>query len=289
MKVMIKKTILQKQKANITFLVMMIMFISSLLWLLVSQYVWFMIATSSLFQNYYSTYYMAYGWLEVWLTQVKYHWFWFENAIISTWSACRSLNCQTETTITSRSPVISDAYEVFNSCNTLSASWINGQWYMQLWSWDCFITPLYVDDSTDFNPILYTNLASSTFLTTYSPSLYNTYSWTVWTGELYSIRIIDENLNNLSSVLEPETWIPTPYSFWTAMPPYSWTSSNYFIVANPSASNKQFCMELGWWWELPMKFVNVLSIAQDGNNTIALNAIKNNELPSFLCYWAINP
>lgn len=89
--------------------------------------------------------------------------------------------------------------------------------------------------------------------------------------------------------MEPETWNPIDYSFWTDMPAYSGTSSNYFIVANPSATNKQFCMELVWWWELPMKFVNVLSIAQDSNNTISLNAIKNNELPSFLCYWAINP
>lgn len=286
---MINKTILQKRKANITFLVMMIMFISSLLWLLVSQYVWFMIKTSWLFQNYYSTYYMAYWWLEVWLTQVKYHWFWFENTIIITWSSCRDPNCQTETTITSRSPVISDAYEVRTTCDNLSSSWTNGQWYMQLWSWDCFITPLYVDNSDDFDAVSYVNIASNVFLNDYSPTLNNTYSWTAWTGELYSIRIIDENLNNLSSVLEPETWNPSEYSFRDDMPAYSWTSSNYFIVANPSASNKQFCMELIWWWELPMKYVNVLSIAQDSNNTISLNAIKNNELPSFLCYWAINP
>lgn len=286
---MIKKNSLQKRNANITFLVLMIMFISSLLWLLVSQYVWFMIKTSWLFQNYYSTYYMAYWWLEVWLTQVKYHWFGFENSIITTWSVCRSSDCNTVTTITSRSPVISDAYEVRTTCNSLVASWTNWQWYMQLWSWDCFITPLYVDNSTGFNAISYTNIDANTFLTTYNPALYNTYSGWSWTGELYSIRIIDEKLNNLSSVLEPDTWNPSPYSFWIAMPPYSGTSSNYFIVANPSATNKQFCMQLWWWWELPMKYVNVLSIAQDANNTISLNAIKNNELPSFLCYWAINP
>ncbi|MDP2670635.1 MAG: hypothetical protein Q8O99_07205 [bacterium] len=48
-------------------------------------------------------------------------------------------------------------------------------------------------------------------------------------------------------------------------------------------------MQLATGEELVLKYVNVTSIAVDGIDTVALSAIKNNELPSFLCYGAINP
>lgn len=282
---------MNKKKANITFLVLMIMFISSLLWLLVSQYIQYMIKTAAIFQNYYTTYYMAYWWLELWLTQVKYHWYWFENTVTITGESCRTDTCQAVTTITSRSAVIADAYESWSSCPALDASWSDSnQSYMGLWSWDCFIVPLYFDASSWFNAIDYTKIASNDFLLwTYNPSLYNRYAtWTSWTWETYSMRIIDESLSNLDSLLEP-TVSSNWYSFWSSMPAYSGSSINYLIVANPSTTSKEFCLEVAWGNELPMKYISIVTIAEDWDNTIALNAIKNNELPSFLCYWAINP
>jgi hypothetical protein len=114
------------------------------------------------------------------------------------------------------------------------------------------------------------------------------YSGVAGTGETYSLRIIDESLNNLGSVLEPVTNPAAPYTFAADMPTYSGTLTNYFIVANPTSSTKAFCLQLANANELTMKYVNVTSIGEDGDNTISLNAIKNNELPSFLCYGAIN-
>jgi len=280
-----------KNNANITFLVMLIMFISSLLWLLVSQYVQYMIKTAFIYQNYYSTYYLTYWWLELWLTQVKYHGYGFESIELTTWASCRSVTCQVVTTVTSRSSVIANSYDQWGSCNDLSVSWWTTQTFTSLWSGDCFIIPLYYDTAAGFDAISYYKIPDTDFLNTsvYDPSLHNEYVDPLWTGEEYSVRIIDEWLNNLNSLLEPTTESPTPYDFATAMPPYSGSEINYFIIANPSATTKEFCLELANSNELTMKFVNVVSIWEDGNNTISLNAIKNNELPSFLCYGAINP
>lgn len=278
-------------KANIVFLVLFIMFISSLLWLLVSQYVQYMIKTAAIFQNYYQTYYLAYGGLELWLTQVKYHGFWFESVEITTWASCRTDWCQVVTTISSRSSVIADSYDQRESCASLALSGGTDWSYMSLWSWDCFIVPLYIDISSWFDDISYYKIPETTFLNSsaYNPTLYNVYTWGGWSGETYSLRIIDETLNNLTSILEPVTESPTPYSFAADMPVYDGNENNYLIIANPSATTKEFCLELANQNEIVMKYVNIVSIGEDGDNTIALNAVKNNELPSFLCYWAINP
>lgn len=53
------------KKGNILFLVLFIMFVSSLLGLLISNYVQNMIKVSSIFNRYYHTYYLAYGGLEI--------------------------------------------------------------------------------------------------------------------------------------------------------------------------------------------------------------------------------
>lgn len=273
------------------FLVLFIMFISSLLGLLVSQYVQYMIKTASIYQNYYTTYYLTYWWLELWLTQVKHHGYGFEAVVVTTGSFCRSPDCEVVTIVTSRSPVIADSYSERETCDDLSVSWWTAETFMSLWSWDCFIAPLYYDSATGFAAVNYFKITNFLWVTLsdYDPSLYNEYDDPSWTGEEYSLRIIDEWLNNLWSLLEPTTEDPSPYDFAADMPAYSWSENNYLIIANPSATTKNFCLELANNNELPMKYVSVVSIGEDGDNTISLNAIKNNELPSFLCYGAINP
>lgn len=274
------------------------MFTSSLLWLLMSQYINYMIKTAAIYQNYYATYYLTYWWLELGLTQVKYHGYWFESVITTTWSSCRTPTCVVETTISSRSSVVADTYEQWDTCPEMLASWWTTDTYMTLWSWDCFIVPLYYDTATGFDSISYDTppgydykIPDTEFLnvTAYNPTLYNMYTESWWTGEIYSLRIIDESLNNLSSLLEPTTESPEDYAFSTDMPTYSWSENNYLIVANPTSTTKSFCLQSEPTYELPMKYVNIVSIGEDGDNTISLNAVKNNELPSFLCYWAINP
>lgn len=122
-----------------------------------------------------------------------------------------------------------------------------------------------------------------------NPSLYNQYIGSS-TGETYTVRVLDENLTN-TDVVESTVGSPTPFTFYSSLSGYSSSSGNknYLIVANPAGTTKEFCMQLTTGQELVLKYVNIISIATDGRDTIALNAIKNNELPSFLCYGAINP
>ena len=257
---------------------------SSLLWLLVSEYVKNMIKVSSIFQNYYHTYYLAYGWLELWLSKVKYHGYGFQEDNTLTWMHCRTLWCSTSVSIVSRSPVIADTYDQWNSCTQLYASWWTEHTFMSLSSGDCFITPLYYDAALWFNPINYTTITSSIFIGS-NPTLTNTGAWS-W--ESYTIKIIDEwltNDNELTATLKS----PLAYSYSTAMSGYA-SGFNYLIIANPSGTTKEFCHENTWATALlPMKYVSITSIANDWKDSISLNAIKNNELPSFLCYGAINP
>lgn len=286
----------------------MIMFISALFGLLVSEYVWYMIKSSTLFQNYYVTYYNAYAWLEVWLTQAKYHWFGFENVFVQSGSNCRHDQCATKVDIHGRTAVYSNKLTNSDSCAELDEQNINE--YISLPAGDCFIVPLFYDTGTDFWQTFYKMIPSAGFLSqTYNPVLYSTYAGYT-TGDLqdlqdgdneetYVIRIIDEELQNLYSIIEPLTNDPNPFYIADSMQPYTW-NQNYLIVANPTSITKNFCLGLEWdlsgeddddsgkkW--VPAKYITVESFAEDGNTQIALRAIKNNELPSFLCYGAINP
>ena len=272
---------------NILFLVVFIMFISSLLWLLVSEYVSNMIKISSIFQNYYHTYYLTYGWLELWLTQIKYHGYGFQDTVTFTGTACITSWCSVQASVISRSPVVANNYEVRDSCSALLASWGTDQTYTSLTSGDCFITPLYFDQSTGFGIIDYFEITSAVFAAT-APDLYNQYL-TTWTAETYTIRIIDEELENSSSTVDATVGSPSPNPYSTILTGYDDGSQNYLIIANASAATKQFCHLFSGDHLLPMKYATVTSIWVDGKNTIALNAIKNNEIPSFLCYGTINP
>lgn len=277
------------KKGNILFLVLFIMFVSSLLGLLISEYVQNMIKLSSLFSRYYHTYYLAYGGLEVGLTQTKYHGYGFEDALSLTGRACHMSGCQVDMTVSSRSRVIADTYEQRNSCSNLTASGGTTHTYTVLWSGDCFITPLFMDAATGFSSIAY-NEVTSNEMGTMNPALYNQYTGMASTGETYTVRVLDENLTN-TDIVESTVGAPSPLMFYSSLSGYASSSGNknYLIVANPAGTTKEFCMQLATGQELVLKYVNVTSIAVDGVDTVALSAIKNNELPSFLCYGAINP
>lgn len=272
------------------FLVMFVMFIASLLGLLISLYVQNMISISRVFYRYYHTYYLAYAWLELWLTQSKYHGYGFQEDTVLTDNTCINSWCTIDMQVVSRGRVIANTYDERQSCDALEASGDSAQEFYTLSSGDCIIQPLFFDTATWFSSISYDNILDSELLFI-NPTLYNDYTWGVWSWEDYSIRVIDEELSNLSTVIESVVGSPSPYTFAEDLWLYSSgsTTKNYLIIANPSNTTKQFCIEVLWTWELVMKYINIISIGTDWKNTIALSAIKSNEIPSYLCYGAINP
>lgn len=305
-------------------LVLFIMFISSLLWLLVTQYVRNMIKISWLFRDYYSTYYYAYAWLELWLSQINYRErnsqkpFGFEDEVLFSWfSDCES-TCSFRMDINSRGTVITDSFDP----SVRSCTWSNAMWEVNsiqreneanvylIEPWDGFIVPLFYDASKWFDTVDYQTInyfgtwawPTSNQFHALQPTLYNL-AWSpdgVW--EDYIVRIIDDNTENYLASIEPTIGSHDRYE---NSPPldltqeeelaYSWdsTNKNYMIVANATWDRKDFCLQLDpipWaiHTELPTKYITVSSVAERDDATVAFGAIKNNDLPSFIIYGTIS-
>lgn len=291
-------------------LVLFIMFISSLLWLLVTQYTRDMITISWLFTKYYTTYFHAYWWLELWLAQINYRTkndiekqnpFWYQDsASFTDFSECTTDSCWFSMAVNSRWSIITDSFGAYTWC---SAAMSSGASY-SIDVWDGFIIPLFYDTSTWFSvadyEVITNTWANPAFFEfeNLDPEMYT--DGTNW--EEYIIKILDEEVLNYDVFVEPTIDDGTPYSLSsTWLVPYHWNedpeNKNYLIVANATWDTKQFCLELWWtwpWWswsvaELPSKYMRVSSNATNDWITVSFWAIKTNELPSYLIYWTINP
>jgi len=288
------------------FLVLFIMFVSSLLWLLVTQYTRDMITISSLFTKYYTTYFQAYWGLELWLSQINYRIkndidkqnpFGYEDAAtFSSYSHCLWVGCWFSMEIESRGSVITDSIDSYADCaSAISAPWAS--YSIDVWDW--FIIPLFYDTSSWFSTSTYEVITNTWWVAEFEnldPQLY-----TAWvTGEEYIVKILDEEVLNYDVFVEPEVDNSASYALNnTGLVDYHWAESpenkNYLIVANATWSVKDFCLQLDWsgpGWsspELPLKYMRVSSVSTYNDITVAFWAIKTNELPSYLIYWTINP
>lgn len=275
----------RRKSGNIMLLVLFIMFITSMMGLLVSQYVKNMITVSGLFSQYYTTYFYAYGGLELGLTQVKYHNFWFEDSLVYTgFGSCPLGVCEFDMTIDSRNSVIANSYEDYTWCTAVEED----QEMYVLQPGDCFITPLFYDISTWFNDETYDDL-TFTDLLTIEPALYNQYV-SGWTSEPYIVKIVDEQLINYNVRLEATVWSPSPYEFTSELSGYSSSpdNKNFLIIANATGSAKEFCLETAVG-DLVKNYVTIQSIGSNGIDNVSFGAVKAYQLPSFLCYGTINP
>lgn len=301
----------KSKKANIMLLVLFVMFVSSLLGLLVSQYIRNMIAISGLYKEYYSTYYYAYAWLELGLAQVKYREsnsqkpFGFEDQVsFNQFSECAG-TCAFEMTISSRSQIITDSYNplVTNCSGSNAMGEVNPLIREDIYRidpGDAFIVPLFYDISTGFNDVVYDTIdyvdGAEDEFDDLNPELYTDYAvW--WTySEEYIVRLSDDKTYNYLVSIEPTIDAANPLAL-DAEPDlaYSWdiTNKNYLIVANATGTVKDFCLQLSpeadaTHTELPTKYITITSVAVLNNATVAFGAIKNNDLPSFIIYGTIS-
>lgn len=266
-------------------LVLFIMFITSLLWLLVSQYVRNMITISALFSEYYTTYFIAYWWLELWLTQVKYHNFWFEDELVFTWFLCESSDCQFDMEIVSRSRAVWDTYLTYTWCDAMGTAWN----YYSLSAGECFITPLFYDISEGFDAVTYDDI-NATELWLMDLDIHHDWDGS-GSGE-YVVRIIDEDTENFDVLVEEYMSNWSPYETAAAdLWFYTWSvdNKNFFIIANATWDTKNFCLEVASWSELVKNYVTISSIWSDSNSYISFGAIKLYNVDSFNCFWTINP
>jgi len=282
-------------------LVLFIMFIVSVFWLLVSQYVSNLINISSLFQQYYKWYYYSYGGLELWLTLVKNHGFWYEETInFNAFNHCSRSNCSFDLIISSRNNTLINYTTEPVDCHTDPTEDIDiDETYFQMPAGDALIIPLYwdhttwfnydADNSNSFSIVQYDSLSGTNndLLDDFQPTIYNSAS----SSGTYIIRVIDEDTENYNVTLEPYESLSW-YSFATPLSGYEGSSDNknYLIIANASWSTKEFCVEfnptLNEW--LYIKYIIIDSVATYGDTNASLRAAKSNPLPSFLGYWTIN-
>lgn len=259
------------------------MFVSSLLWLLVSQYVSNLIRISKLFHDYYRWYYQAYAGLELGLSQTLQHGYGFEDSNTYTdFSACPAWGlCSFDMEIDSRSHVLYDSPAEYSNCNEAELWWA----YYTVAGWNGFIVPLFWDASTGFENINYLNVDDVDLVDT-NPQLYN--NWQPW--DIYTVKVIDEELENYNSDISSVIDSPDPYEFASDLSGYvsgPW-NKNYLVVVNTTGSSMEFCIELDSnEFPLPGKYIIISSVWYYGNAIVSLGATKVNQLPSYLIYSTI--
>lgn len=288
-------------RANIMILVLFIMFVSSLLGLLVSQYVQHLISISSLFQDYYRSYYYAYAGLEVWLAQVKHHGYGFEQGrtsdyIYDDFSECFLWTwwCAADITITARWNPLADTYETRSDCDALSTWADSDHSFYTVSSGNAVIIPLFYDSTTGFTTVAdtsYTVFSWDALEDDIAPVVHVEDISSTWT---YLIQTIDEDSNSITLTPTISDY-PDGYKFMTDLLA-AWTLSNtqsnknYLIIANTDGETKDFCIYLSGSWspEMVSKYVVIESIGKYGDVTASLSAIKVEQLPSFLGYGTID-
>ena len=139
---------------SILIFVLFMMIVTSLLALLITQYIRNILNYSSNYYKFEKSYYLAYWWIELELIKIKNHWPGFEDSINSTSPTnlknrnCK--NCYFETQNKSLSNVIWwDWYTLENEINDCSQlpeeHWIKLKW------WEGIIFPLFIDNDSNIN------------------------------------------------------------------------------------------------------------------------------------------
>lgn len=137
---------IHKPKGNILFIVMFILLLSSMIWLLIVNYVRQIFASSAMFYDYYQAYYLANAGVELGLTKIKYRGYGFEDRVwsgsdINTIRTCNIKPCQTIYDIQANHTVLSDTIQQPTSCD-------NDQRYLKQ-AGQNLIVPLFSDQQAD--------------------------------------------------------------------------------------------------------------------------------------------
>jgi hypothetical protein len=109
-------------QGNILFIVMFMLLLSSLIWLLIVNYVRQIFSSNALFYNYYQAYYLANAGIEMGLTKIKHRGYGFEDAIssgsdINQLRNCKFKPCHNVYNIQANHTIVSDTITQPETCN----------------------------------------------------------------------------------------------------------------------------------------------------------------------------
>lgn len=262
---------------NVLIIVVFVMLLCSLSALLISNYMKNLITYSSEFNKYYKAYYMANSWIEISLTKISNHDFWFEDQINS-WSDTIKNNfdcgekCFFETKIFSRSQYVFDWDNDFLSqdCNDVNK-------YLQLWTWQWLIIPLFWDwDWNNENILSWTNL--NYFPNNSLNQIEIKRDW-IWVYS-YGIFYFDNNWEIQTSV---STWNSDNQNL-NEFAAITANNKKYLVIVNiDSNQNQKFCIKSSnekITWTKTLIQSNGIYL----DRMVNLETLKINKLHDFIIY-----
>jgi hypothetical protein len=259
-------------KANILIMVLFVLIVTALFWLILSQQARSMLSTVSNISNYYKTYYLAYGGVQVWFAHQSSHGYWYEDVL--------SLkNWEEETTniainIQSRQTMIHQD-TISNICTD--------QTMYSIRPGDAYIVPLFFDEAKWFNTQSYSSISSSELRSEYAPKLISKGV----ANDTIVIRIVDEQLQNynaqrMHTLKWQEETIPLSFIEYTANNP---ENKAYLIIANPNANSISICIQSNK--PLVNSYIQISSTASYHDTQVTLFGKKQFQVPGFLTFWTI--
>lgn len=247
-----------RKKWNISILVLFVLIASSLMWVLTLHFTQELMKYQSDIYSYYTSYYMAKAWLELWLTQAATRWIGFDYQV-TTWTsllrnfAC-SWQCLFSVDVLWRSQLLGDGFWKWTGCSQETAFTLRPWWSL--------LIPLFTED-TSF------------------ASVYDTLS-SVW---------IKESLTNYRQdlvVQYPEWSQLSSFTYWLLI--LSWgdlyENGTFFRVASSLddffTQFDEYVQTLAW----DSQFTDMINIfGNEKFDFYILISNTENSVPTSLCLW----
>lgn len=258
---------------NVIIMTLFITFIIWIMWLIITKYAVNLINIASENYKYYKSYYVAYGAIELELSKIKYHGIWFSDETKTTEKVVTD-------NFTGWSPNIKYNFEskIYTSWLVLNAEpsslWKDGancsdsdNW-IELGTWEWFMTALFYDKNTDFSWKDYQQL-------NVSPSdIEVNYDWEIivsfqedWNSKQSATLKWKNDKSSISSIL---TWLNFE------------NSTNPYIVFGAKKPSK-VCVKSENSLISPYSYIKARWNYMD--RSVQVNVLKKNNWANFAIYW----
>lgn len=275
-----------RKRWNILIITLFLLFIISFLWILITKYIRNILYYSWEFEKHYKSYYLAYWWVEIALTKIKNHWYWFEEklektskTVVSNLNACE-WDCNFSYDIISKTNHITDK-ENFDEISTCSDEDSFG-----LEAWQSIVIPLFTDRSVweaGIDDIVYTKYSYTDFRNIVLDVYHmNNKKFLVW------VAIIDNPIKNYVTKIWNTDNFSLPFNTTDLNSlQYSNNKLSFLVVSNieDNSQTKYFC--LNSIKKLYSGYIKIKSIWNYHWKSIWLNAILKRPLPEYLVYSII--
>lgn len=276
----------KQRKASIVITVLILMVVSSFLVLLTMRYVLSMLSWFTSLTNYYKSYYIARGGMDVLLTQHSYRGWWYETALASSWNTfqCGS-SCSMHGDITSR-------FERVDSSSHPSDATCSKDTALTILPGQSAIYALFSDDyqlSSYFVPLQalidYKSFASLKDIDMYvydNPSEWNLYWYDSRDGVFWKTYLFD-TISTFATIPDTNS-DKVKHNLFAVVPNTVWL---FLIVNNPNTNDDPAAKPFRYCFSAKNKNIIwqtsiIRSSASVYDTDVTLETVKTNRFPSIL-------